>query len=363
MMGHEDITKLDKNFCGENVEYEGLKIINIKDPKSKIKIYGLYKPYEQSRFKRMNPEATTGLSDNIQRLIYHTSGGRIRFRTNSSRIFLRSILSKMTDFIHMPRTGSSCFDLYVDGEYINNFQHGLLQNIEQSTEKTENAYDSNITLGDKRMRDVLIHFPLYNRVENVFIGLDEDAEILESEEYTYTKPIVFYGSSITQGGCASHPGNAYPNLIARRFDTDILNMGFSDGCRAEIPMLEYLANLDMSILVYDYDHNAGTAEFLAETHEAGFQYIRKRRPELPIIMVSAADRLFCNPERRDIVKATYEHAISAGDQNVYFLDGHDIYAPVGRDFCTVDMSHANDLGFYLMGKAIGDIIETILVKR
>ena len=129
-------------------------------------------------------------------------------------------------------------------------------------------------------------------------------------------------------------------------------------------MAEYIGNLDMSIFVYDYDHNAEEAEYLAETHERMFKIIREMQPDLPIIMASAADSMFGEIEaRRSVIKTTYANAIATGDKNVYFIDGRDIYKPVGRSLCTVDHIHPNDLGFYMMANAFGDVIEKILAER
>lgn len=358
-MSTSDISKIDKNFAGEEIKYEGLKIYNVRD--SLFQINGLYKPYEKEAFKRMPHDEAIKMNLNIRELYMHTSGGRIRFRTDSTRIFLRSILPTIVKFDHMPKTGVSCFDLYVDGEYINTFRHGMLNGLAKQVDK-ENTYDSNLTIKEKKMHDILINFPLYNPVDDVFIGLDEDATILPAKEYTYTKPIVFYGSSITQGGCASHPGNAYFNILSRRLDADIVNLGFSSGCLGEEPMAEYLSNLDMSILVYDYDHNAATAEHLKETHERTFKTIRKKQPNLPIIMITAADRSYGIAERRAVIYQTYINAVNSGDDNVYFIDGSTIYAPVGRGLCTVDHIHPNDIGFLMMANTVEPVIQTIIKK-
>ncbi len=361
-MNEENISRLDKNFAAEEITYHGIKFHNIKE--KPFKVYGLYRPHEEDVYKRMPEKVALQVNEQVSQLYLHTSGGRIRFRTDSTKILLRSILPKITKHVHMPQTGVACFDLYVDGEYWNPFKHGVLAGVECDSEaKFENVYDSNLTIGEKKMRDVLIHFPLYNRVDDVYIGLDDDASIEEATEYTHTKPVVFYGSSITQGACASHPGNAYANLIAMHYDTDILNLGFSSGCKGEDIMAEYIAGLEMGVLVYDYDHNAGSAEHLAKTHERVFEIIREKHPELPVIIVTAADRFFGTvPERKEVIRRTYDHAIAAGDKHVYFVDGETIYAPVGRKYCTVDHVHPNDIGFYLMYQAIGKVVGDILNK-
>jgi len=356
-MSQLDISKIDRNFAGEELKYEGIKLYDVRN--GAFGLYGLYKPYEKDAFKRLPYDFAKKLNSSIQELYKHTSGGRIRFKTDSTRILVRSILPHIVQFDHMPKTGVSCFDLYIDGKYKNTFRHGFLHGLKE-VELSEQMYDSNLTLGEKKMRDILIHFPLYNPVDNVFIGLDEDASIEPADEYTYKKTIVFYGSSITQGGCASHPGNSYVNIISRRLDTDVLNLGFSSGCIAETEMAEYISELDMSVFVYDYDHNAHSAEYLEKTHERAFKIIRNKRPELPIIIVSAADSVCGTEKRRDVIYQTYTNAIQAGDQNTYFVDGSKIYEEVGRDYCTVDDIHPNDVGFLMMANSIENVIEKII---
>ena len=360
-MSNLDITQLDKNFLGEEIKYDGMTFHHILD--DCFKVYGLYKPYETRKLYRMPEEEAMKLNANVQSLYKHTSGARIRFRTDSTKILLRSILSKITKFDHMPKTGVSCFDLYVDGEYKNSFRHGFLGGVQASTdEKAENVYDSNITLGEKKMRDILINFPLYNKVDDAFIALDDDASIEPAAPYTIDKPFVIYGSSITQGGCASHPGNAYHNILSRRFDADIINLGFSSGAKGEQDMAKYIGSLDMSLFIYDYDHNASVAG-LAETHEPFFKTFRELKPDVPVIMVSAADGWFGEiPERKQTIRTTYENAIAAGEKNVYFVDGKTIYAPVGRGACTVDHIHPNDIGFLMMANAFEPIIRDIFSK-
>lgn len=353
-----DIAKIDKNYAGEELRYEGLTFYSVRD--KAFRIYGLYEPYDGDAFKRMPHDVPPKVNQFVQELYTHTSGGRIRFRTDSGRILLRSVLPQIVRFDHMPKTGSSYFDLYVAGDYWNSFRHGLLGDLAKR-DLPENAYDACVTIGERKMRDILIHFPLYNPVSEAFIALDEGSQILPAADYAVQKPIVFYGSSITQGGCASHPGNAYFNVLSRRLDADIVNLGFSSGAHGEDAMAEYLAGLDMSVLVYDYDHNAGSAEELARTHQRAFRIIRERRPELPVIMITAADRMFGTvQERKQVIRRTYDDAVAAGDRKVWFIDGDTIYAPVGRGNCTVDHIHPNDIGFLMMANAVEPVLRAAL---
>lgn len=347
------IEDIDKNFASQIVEYEGMKVYDIQeDP---FQIYGLMK-LGQGMYERMPQHIADKVNISVRELNRNSSGGRIRFRTDSQRIILSAVLSTVCHFPHMPLTGTSCFDLYADGQYVNIFRPEFFETDKEESDR----YDATICFDDKKMRDILIHFPLYNEVREVYVAVEEDAHVLPGETYLHKKPIVFYGSSITQGGCASHPGNCYPAMISRSLNCDYVNLGFSAGCYGEQVMADYIVGLDMGIFVYDYDHNAGDIGLLESTHEAFFKTIRYHCPDLPIVIVSAADRfLGTQEERRAIIRRTYENAVKNGDNNTYFVDGHDMYEDVGVDLCTVDAIHPNDLGFWCMANRIGAVIENI----
>ena len=173
---------------------------------------------------------------------------------------------------------------------------------------------------------------------------------------------MYYGSSVTQGGCASRPGMSYQGIISRRFDYDFINLGFSGNAKGEDAIAEYIKNLDMSVFVYDYDYNAPTVEHLNSTHEKMFKTIRKVNPNLPVIMMSRPkfNLTEIEEQRLNIIKTTYENAILKGDKNVYLLDGKKLTELCKNDG-TVDNCHPTDLGFFSMAKAVGDIIEKINV--
>lgn len=348
------IEDIDKNFASKTVEYEGMTVYDVQ--KAPFKIYGLLQP-SRGHYERMPQQIADKANVSVQQLNSNTSGGRIRFQTDSQRIIVSAILPTVCNFPHMPLTGTSCFDLYADGQYVDIFRPEFAGKNKDESDR----YDATIFLGDKRVRDIVIHFPLYNEVRDVFVALEEGAVVLPGAQYEYKKPVVYYGSSITQGGCASHPGNCYPAIISRRLNCDYVNLGFSSGCIGEQIMGEYIAGLEMGVLVYDYDHNAGDIGLLKATHEACFKTIREKRPDVPIIIVSAADRhLGTHKERREIIRSTYENAIKQGDRNTYFLDGQDIYREVGVDLCTVDAIHPNDLGFWCMANKIGDAVKAVI---
>jgi hypothetical protein len=177
--------------------------------------------------------------------------------------------------------------------------------------------------------------------------------------------VVYYGSSITQGGCCSHPGNAYQAVVSRKLNVDFINLGFSGNARGEKVVAEYIASLPCSVFVLDYDHNASVAE-LRNTHYAFYEIVRKKNPDMPIVFMSRCD-VDCAPhetdDRRIIIAESLKKAREAGDRNVYFIDGAEVFKGHYEDMCTVDRCHPNDIGFMLMANAVEDQLIRILTKR
>ena len=136
---------------------------------------------------------------------------------------------------------------------------------------------------------------------------------------------------------------------------DYINYGFPGNARGELAVAEYIKNIDMSVFVYDYDHNAETPEDLQRTHKPFFDVIRKQNPSLPIIMMTrpCGDSDVEDMEkRRRIVLDTYGGALAAGDKNVYFVDGKEMLGTDERHACTIDLIHPTDLGFMRMAKYV-----------
>ncbi len=350
----------DKNLAPTEVTWEGMKTWDVNRPP--FRLYGLCREPGEQDFKRLPHWLPRQIpeSDGLRCHYTNTAGLRLRFRTDSQKLILRCAWDQLSQFDHMPFTGGSAFDVYADGEYMGPLRPGT-RNGQWIVPQSE-GYESSMGFPSRKMRDIVVNFPLYNNVTAMSIALEEDAQVLPGEEYAHKTPIVFGGSSITQGGCASHPGNSYCALLSRWLDTDYINLGFSGSFRGELPMAHYIAALPMSLFVYDYDHNAPTAEHLEMTHERLFRIFRESQPETPVLIISAADLAFGDQvdRRRAVIRRTWENAVAAGDQNVYFLDGSTIYAEAGYDHCTVDRCHPNDLGFWCMAKAIAPQIQNIM---
>lgn len=259
---------------------------------------------------------------------------------------------------HMPSSGHSGVDMYVGAGAAKHFVKAAMPASGQSRYCVLLA--KGVVGGE---RDVTLNFPLYNGVKRLEVGFCPQSRISAPTPCRVAKPVLFYGSSITQGGCASRPGNCYCHHLGRRFDAPIIDFGFSGNARGELPMAGIIAGLDLSALVLDYDHNAPTVDHLAATHQAFFRAIRARRPDLPVVMVSRPDvdmSLGESERRRAVVRRTYDDACAAGDSHVYFVDGFTLFGRSDRDACTVDGCHPNDLGFLRMADGIEPALRAAL---
>lgn len=305
-----------------------------------IQIRGLLDNY-----KRLPPDIIGNVNEGVTGLACHSAGGRIRFATDSTSVGIKVKLIGGGQMSHMTLLGMSGVDFYFNGRFGGSVMPGDASQLEYTGVIGKPA----------DVTQVEINLPLYNGVSEVMIGVDDGASLEAPRLYKYEKPIVYYGSSITQGGCASRPGNCYTSIVARWADADHINLGFSGSARGESIMSNYIAGLEMSAFVLDYDHNAPSPAHLRATHFDFYSVIRAAQPDLPIIMATKPDfdnNIVENTERRSIVMDSYLKALAAGDRNVYFCDGKSMFVDRDRDGCTVDTCHPNDLGFYRMAKAI-----------
>lgn len=320
-------------------------------------VYGLILPDEtETRFCRIPSAVAEAVSETVRALYRNTSGGRIRFRTDAKRLYLRARFPGTVSLGHFAQSGITGLSVYVEKDGRDVFA-GLLT----ADRQTQLEGEADLLSGD--MKTVTVYMPLYNDVEQVTIGLDDKAEVLPDTGYAFPKPVVFYGSSITQGGCASRPGSDYAAILSRRLGFDYRNLGFSGGAKGERAMAEYIASLPMRAFVLDYDHNAPSPDELARTHEPFFRVVRRAQPELPVVLISKPDpdRNEDNRARFAVIRKTYENAVADGDRNVYLIDGSTFFADaVSINDPTVDRVHPTDLGFYLMAQGVEPILKQIL---
>ena len=353
-----DIKKLDKNLDFKtNIDRENIRFYNAEE--APIKLHGIMK--ENGVFCRMPQKIADTVNDGVKNLNTCTTGGRVRFITNSPYVAI-SVKEEAAEAAAWANITYACvagFDMYADeGEG----QRFIATFMPPSV--VESGYESvaDFPSKDKKERLVTINFPIFSRVTEVHIGIDGDCYIKEPSDYKHEKTVVFYGSSITHGIAASRPGNIYPLIISRTLDTEILNLGFSGNAKGETEIAEYIAGLNMSAFVYDYDYNAPNVEHLEATHEAMFKIIRKANPTLPIVMLSRpkAHLTPLEEKRMEVIRKTYENAKATGDENVYFIAGPDLLIKDVWETALVDAAHPNDSGFLSMAKTVGALLEEIL---
>lgn len=353
--GAQDISEIDKNFRIAKVGNLSVHYFN-----------ALKAPFEVTGFPWRNgdgplyriPENFTEKEVNrgVLSLARHTSGGTVRFKTDSPYLTIRADYRSFSDMNHMPRTGSAGFDLYTVGEDGKELYLTTIQPKPENRNKTLEQRFNNLPRG--KVCTYTLYLPLYSGVKNLEIGVKPGSKVVPPDPQKIRKPILFYGSSITQGGCASRPANNYTTMLCRAVDAPQINLGFSGSAKGEIALAEAIGKLDLAVFVMDYDYNAPNAAHLAKTHEPFFQAVRKAKPDLPIILLSKCS--WISPERRDIIRKTYENAVKAGDRKVWFIDGNELFGEAGQNMCTVDHCHPNDLGFYMMYRRVLPVLKEAL---
>ena len=343
------ISEIDKNFKIETkINKDGMIFANALTPP--FSLHGVY--YDDGKYRRMPEAVAKAVSKNVHCLHANTAGGRLRFKTTSPYIAISARMPLVEKMSHFALCGSAGFDLYINGTYAQTFRPPF---------DIVDGYESIADMLGDELKEVEINFPLYSDVSELFIGLKEGCELLAPTPYTVEKPIVSYGSSVTQGGCASRPGTSYQSFISRAINADFINLGFSGSALAEKEMYDYIKGLDMSVFLMDYDYNCTEVDQLDRTHEKMFMAIREARPELPIVLMSAPLPVLSDhyKARLEIIKRTYQNALDRGDRNVYLIEGPKLMAICGTDG-TVDGCHPTDFGFYSMAMAVTEVLKKIL---
>ncbi len=350
------LEQIDPNFKVETtIGKDDVTFYDVR--KAPFKVYGLI--YEDGKFRRLPERVAAAVNEGVHALHAKTTGGRVRFKTNSPYVAIHAEMPEIAYASSQSAGAATCgFDLYVRKEGEERYVKTFLPPCDMKT-----GYESIMDWGTSEVREITIHFPRASEVTNLCIGLSESADVWEPEPYAIEKPIVFYGSSITQGGCSSRAGTIYTNIVSRRLNADHINLGFSGSAKGETAMAEYIKTLDMSVFVLDYDHNADNVEHLRKTHEPFFSIIREAHPDLPILIMSRPVYYLSVGEvaRLEAIRATYEHALEHGDKNVYFLDGPTLMADA-LDEGTVDGCHLTDLGFFSVANAVCRVLNEIFPK-
>ena len=366
-----DIKNIDRNFEMSFTPPADVELFSVQN--QPFSTHGVEFCAKDGLYRRLPQEVAESTSAGVARLAYHTSGGRIRFSTNSPYIIVRVEEPFEVPFSHMTVAGKCGVSIFANHRFVGTVMPSYEQIV--SADPTRGGSGTIVFDGIKypyQMGDnaytVEIFLPLYSGVKSVHVGLKKGSVLASAPSYQHQKPVLFYGSSITQGGCASKPGDDYVGRICRALGVDVINLGFSGNAKGEATIAAYIAAQDPSVFVLDYDHNAPNAEHLQKTHHALYQTVRNAHPNTPIVLatmptIEGYENRPANAARRTEIFSTYERAKESGDKNVYLIDCYGCFGENERGECgTVDDCHPNSLGFLRMAQRFLPLLKELIEK-
>jgi lysophospholipase L1-like esterase len=311
-------------------------------------------------FDRLPDSAKDKINSTAWQQSKDSAGLCIRFVTDAAELSVRwSLTNDSLAMPHMPATGVSGVDLYTryaDGKwwFIGNGRPG---------KTTGNLATFHFTDGAKPLRECLLYLPLYNGTKSLEIGVPAGAHLNNAPPRPegQRKPIVIYGTSITQGGCASRPGMAWTSILGRLLDRPVINLGFSASGSMEAPVAEPLAELDPAAYMIDCTWNMGTGpEVYLERITKLVHTIRKARPLTPIIFVGQS--LIRPDSFPDDLSGRQAAAVTSlqkeGVQGLILVPADNLIGHDGEG--AVDGVHLNDLGMDRQARCLLPIVNKAL---
>lgn len=285
------------------------------------------------------------------------SGGRIRFRTASPSLAVRAHYPAAAYMNNMTRIGQSGIDLYVDEDY-------WRAHFPPQEGDVEFLYFEGLPTVE---REICLNLPLYAPTQVTAIGLAEGAQILPPTPFAVDKPVVYYGSSIDQGGCSTRPGLSYQAIVSRALNLDFINLGFSGNGLGEPELAQALVELDASCYVVAFAQNCPSPEYLKEVYAPFLQVLREQRPDTPVVCLtpifSAAEVTNPADTRNDAMREVIRQAVSEreaqGDTAITLVEGYDLLGPDDREGL-VDQAHPNDIGFMCMAAGLEPVLREVL---
>jgi hypothetical protein len=262
----------------------------------------------------------------------------------------------------MPATGVSGLDLYAKDD------QGVWRWVANGRPAGQTTTANLVNGLVEGPREFLLYLPLYNGVKSVAIGLPESAKLSKADAYPAgrNKPVVFYGTSITQGGCASRPGMVHTAILGRRLGYPVVNLGFSGNGQMETDVGQFIAEIDAAVFVIDCLPNLSAEQVKLRT-EPLVRQLREKHPDTPILLVE--DRTYSdavlvpakrqrNDSSRRELRAAYERLQKAGVKGIHYLEGENLLGDDNEG--TVDSSHPTDLGFFRQANVMEKAIRPLL---
>jgi lysophospholipase L1-like esterase len=292
------------------------------------------------------------------------SGGRIRFRSDTKVLSLRLEYPSPPRMANMHAYGQTGVDLYADGAY-------LATAVGDQEAKRGKIYERvllDLPNEPRVEREITLYLPLYMPVRILGIGVDSEARISPAKPFALAKPVVFYGTSITQGGCASRSGMSYQAILGRRLNIDFVNLGFSGNGLGESEMAAAVAEIDAACFVLDFGANHKTGADMRKAYAPFLDAVRAKHPRTPIVVMTPlyTTREARIPslkvdwqERRQFISQVVRQHVRAGDTNLVLVDGERLLGPTPGDGF-VDGGHPNDLGFQWMADGLAPVLRRTL---
>ncbi len=311
-------------------------------------------------FDRFPAKAEKTVTKSVWGLSRHSAGMMVRFKTDADTIHAKwKVTSARLGMAHMPPSGVSGLDLYARDS---KGKWRWAAATRPSKQEMEIALLRGIKPG---LREYALYLPLYNGTESLAVGVPAGAKF-EGLAPRKAKPLIFYGTSITHGACASRPGIAHPAILGRWFDMPVINIGFSGNGKMHKEVGELMIEVDAAAYVIDCLPNMNGA-MVTERCVPLVKQLRKARPNTPIVLVE--DRRFPNSwlvpgkskfhdDNHAALRKAYKELKTAGVERLYYVEGDSL---LGDDFeGTTDASHPNDLGFLRQAEAFAPVLRQAL---
>ena len=311
-------------------------------------------------FDRLPARAQKTVRAPVWSLSRHSAGMLVRFETDANTIWADyAVTSSNLAMPHMPATGVSGLDLYANDAEGNTRWVSV---VRPSAQKMKTRIVSGLIPGK---RVYTVYLPLYNGTEYLKIGVAKNAKF-EPIAPRKEKPLLFYGTSITHGACASRTGMPHPAILGRRLNRPVINLGFSGNGRMEKEVGALLAELDPAVYVIDCLPNMRGPEVAARA-EPLVRQLRKARPETPIALIEdrtypntpfLVDRQKRHDDSRAALRAAFDKLTDEGFKSLFYLEGEKLLGEDRED--TTDGSHPSDLGFYRQANALEPVLRKAL---
>lgn len=302
----------------------------------------------ETRYERLPATLRDNCRTPVWELGKNTAGLTLRFRTDASSIGLKWELYQNRIMNHMTPIGIKGFDLYCyeneEWVFVNSARP------DANSMSNEGVIVSNMTRSE---REYLLYFPLYDGVTSLQIGIDSLASIQQPKVAfpRQDKPVICYGTSILQGGCASRPGMAHTNILLRRFNRNFINLGFSGNGQLDYEIAEIISGQEASLVILDFMPNV-SVEQIKQKMEKFYRIIRSKSPEVPIVFIENpifpkahfdTQMMSVIQEKNKALHQVFNSLMDKGEKNISLISS--LYMIGDDNEATVDGIHFTDLGF------------------